>query len=184
MSIDSLGYVGYYNAPSYAVRNYGVRTVTPVQEEILFSRRNIDPYKDKVYIDPKTGEYTTWKPGIIQPKKESNSSNIILGLLGALGALLLAIAFRGRIKGGIAEFLKAIKAYIPKGVKGFAKNIIDYALNLYKTAKTYIPVGVKKVVKSTYTTVVSFVDKGKIFVNDVIVKPIKTMFKGLSTPAT
>ena len=64
-----------------------------------FTGTKVNPNKDSVFIDPRTGELTTIKPGIYDPEKTEKKGK---GGLIALGATVvtaaLAFIFRGKIK--------------------------------------------------------------------------------------
>lgn len=120
-------------------------------KKALAEKGRIDPTKDKVFIDPKTGELTTIKPGLIDPKaeeKRAEAGKRAAGLLGLIGAGVLAFLFRGKIKGGVAKFIKAAKPFIKnllakgkglvqKGI-GFVKPAITKAKNFVKPVLTKI----------------------------------------------
>lgn len=92
MAVSPVGSVGYYNATNFQ------------------GGKRIDPRHDAVFTDPKTGEKTTWKPGIYDPEaekrvQERKSKIKKLFAFGALG--VLAFIFRGKIKSGI-DILKGL----------------------------------------------------------------------------
>ena len=120
--------------------------------------RGVNPYKDSVFIDPRTGQLTTWQPGLKpeqeeQPKKKSGAKKGII----ALGlAALTAFLFRGKIKNSkiwkntIAPALTSAKnwatktyntvktkatPYIKKGVE-YAKNVANKVVNWFKKLTT------------------------------------------------
>lgn len=89
MSVNSVGGLGYY---------YGAYNPN--------GGKNIDPRKDPVYIDHRTGQKTTWKPGVYDPKAIERSQRRRKFFGFALLATL-AFVFRKKIFKGI-DFLKAL----------------------------------------------------------------------------
>ena len=65
-----------------------------------FQQRAVNPKTDNVYIDPITGEKTTWKPGLIFPEKEqkSNTTKVVGTVAGLAATAVLAYVFRGKLK--------------------------------------------------------------------------------------
>ena len=57
------------------------------------SALKVDPKNQAIFVDPKTGEATTWKPGLVAPEIEDENKKkirrrrklLILGLLTGLG---------------------------------------------------------------------------------------------------
>ena len=125
-------------------------------EQILKDKGHIDPRHDKVYIDPKTGELTTWEPGIYnlnfdptknfkpgiydpeQREKAEKSGKTLMGVLGALTAAGLAFLFRGKIKAGALKAGAAIKPYVKTAItkgKGLLNKGIELAKPVIAQAK-------------------------------------------------
>lgn len=153
MPIDSVGYVDYFNAPS---TKKGVRQVTQ-EQETAFQQSSVFSYP---YPE---------NPGLIAPQKDTNSAvKAATVTLGTLAALAVAIAFRGKIKGGITSAINAVKPYIPKGIKNIVKSGLGYAQSAYKTVKTYVPTGVKTFIKNAYKTVSKYIDKATGFVKNIL----------------
>ena len=144
MTINSVSFGNYY----VPTQKRNMRTITPEQEEFFKTHRvKVNPYKDKVFIDPKTGEKTTWKPGIYNPEQnDTKKTTKNVGHLLALAAAgVLAFAFRGKIKTGAQGLLNKakpvieriakrvpqnIKTFIKKGIQAaepVAKKVIDFA---------------------------------------------------------
>nr|QGT49773.1 hypothetical protein Melaina855_1600 [uncultured Candidatus Melainabacteria bacterium] len=121
-----------------------------------FQQRSVNPYKDKVYTDPVTGEKTTWKPGLIFPDKEEKTSSTTkktVTVLGLAAAAVTAFLFRGKLKnvagkaitylknskiGDIAKKgLNKVQPYYTK-VKATVVNAapkgVDFVKNLFKKA--------------------------------------------------
>ena len=65
-----------------------------------FQQRAVNQKTDNVYIDPITGEKTTWKPGLIFPEKEqkSNTTKVVGTVAGLAATAVLAYVFRGKLK--------------------------------------------------------------------------------------
>lgn len=127
-----------------------------------FQQRAVNPKTDSIYIDPITGEKTTWKPGLIFPEKEEKKSNTtkVVGTVAGLAATaILAYVFRGKLKGvatKVVDFVKNSK------VGQWAKDGLDKVKPHLSTAKT---------------KVVDLYNKG--------VKWVKNLFKKApATPAT
>lgn len=60
--------------------------------------KKVNPHKDPIFIDPRTGELTTIKPGIYDPEKQEKKGKGGLIALGAtVAAAALAFIFRGKI---------------------------------------------------------------------------------------
>ena len=59
-----------------------------------FQQRAVNPKTDNVYIDPITGEKTTWKPGLIFPEKEqkSNTTKVVGTVAGLAATAVLALS--------------------------------------------------------------------------------------------
>lgn len=104
--------------------------------EILKNKGKIDPYHDKVYIDTKTGELTTIKPGLIQLEKDfdptknfkpgiydpeqrekaEKRTKTLLGIAGALVAAGLGFLFGGKIKTGVVKAAEKLKPYVKNAI--------------------------------------------------------------------
>ena len=121
MAIDSVGYVDYFNTPVYANRSFGSR----VEQD-----KNINPFAPQ--------------------KKRTSATTATVGVLGTIGAIALAIAFRGRIKGGTLGLVNKVKPYVPKSVKDVVKSGLKYLNTAYVSVKKHIPKGVKKFLKDAY----------------------------------
>lgn len=77
---------------------YGV-AYTPANVKVVPFGQGINPNKDSVFIDPKTGELTTIKPGIYDPdQKEKKGKGGLIALGATIAAAALAFVFRGKIK--------------------------------------------------------------------------------------
>lgn len=118
-----------------------------------FQSRGIDPRKDKVYIDPQTGERTTWKPGIFDPEAQQRNADrrakVATGLLG-LSAIAAAIVFRKPIGKAVVAGAKKVaefaKPVIEKGaelvrpvvnkVSEFVRPVIDKVVKFFTKAPT------------------------------------------------
>ena len=53
-----------------APTGYGYSTAYAPAATSFTSNRKVNPHKDAIFIDPKTGELTTIKPGIYDPEKQ------------------------------------------------------------------------------------------------------------------
>lgn len=93
-------------------------------------KQPINPSKDKVYVDPKTGEYTTWKPGIYDPEQEKKRSLAKGVVAGALTALLVFM-FRGKIRTNGTNLLKKAQPYAQEAYKR-AAGVINSAKDFVK----------------------------------------------------
>jgi hypothetical protein len=139
----------------------------PANSTTFTSERKVNPHKDCIFIDPRTGELTTIKPGITPPEGEKKKGKGGLIALGAtVAAAVLAFVFRGKIKN------------IP-----FVKNTVMPAL---QTAKTWLTTKWTALKGSkVVTTIVDAAKKGYTAVKDVAVKAwdaVKGIFK--KAPAT
>jgi len=135
MAVDSVGYVNFYDNAVKA-------------NQTSFGRRGVDPMNDSIYIDPKTGEFTTWKPGIHNPEqgKKNNYTKTALTVLALATTAVLGFVFRGKLKdlGGkvvdavknakIGDYFKNLKDKLPKmdAVKDTLKGWKDSAVNFFK----------------------------------------------------
>ncbi len=147
MAIDSVGYVDYFNTPVYANRSFGSR----VEQD-----KNINPFAPQ--------------------KKRTSATTATVGVLGTIGAIALAIAFRGRIKGGTLGLVNKVKPYVPKSVKDVVKSGLKYLNTAYVSVKKHIPKGVKKFLKDAYKYVTKYIDAGAKFVKKYTYDPIKKLF--------
>lgn len=174
MAVDSLGFGSYY-------ANSGVSQITPEQQKKFIDAKKrmqyVNPFKDKVYIDPKTGEYTTWKPGIYNP--EQNDSNKTakkaLTLAAVVAAAITAFIFRGKIKAGGQKVLDLAKPYIDKLVKNTPKSVKDVVkkgINFVKPAFTKA----KDLVTKGYDIAKPYVTKLTEFATKKVYEPIKNFF--------
>lgn len=180
--------------------------ITPEQREKLLEEINkiiekngkIDPLKDKVYIDPKTGERTTWKPGLrplepkdypknpglipdkeITDKKRAEARKRAAAVGAALLTAVLAFLFRGKIKGGVSKAVETLKPYFETATKKCG----ELFQNGFKTLEGVVD----KAAKAVTPTVVKIKDavvknagKVKTFAADLfnnIVKPNLTKVK-------
>ena len=111
-----------------------------------FQSRGINPRKDKVYIDPQTGERTTWKPGIYDPEAQQRNADrrakVAGGLLG-LSAIAAAIVFRKPI----AKAVVAGATKVAEFAKPFAKKGLEYAGKAVNFVKDHAQTLIAKVVK-------------------------------------
>ena len=98
----------------YPVGN--INPFTPVNAYLVQpnGHRGINPRKNKVYLDPRTGELTTWQPGIYIPEEQKKPKNTFKKLLALAGAALLAYIFRGKIKAGGKFVLEKAQPYVQK----------------------------------------------------------------------
>ena len=81
-----------------APTGYGYSTAYAPAATSFTSNRKVNPHKDAIFIDPKTGELTTIKPGIYDPEKQEKKGKGGLIALGAtIAAAALAFIFRGKI---------------------------------------------------------------------------------------
>lgn len=96
-------------------------------------KQPINPSKDKVYVDPKTGEYTTWKPGIYDPKQEESkkAAKIAVTLMALSATALIAYMFRGRIRNNGETLLKKAQPYAQEAYKR-AAGVINSAKDFVK----------------------------------------------------
>lgn len=127
--IYSVGYVDYFNAPN----NAGVRQVTQEQEAAL--QNSVFGCS---YPYPKN-------PGLIPPKKDNKAAKTAAGVLGTLGALALAVMFRGRIKGGVVTLINKVKPYVPKSIKSLVKKGMKLAKPVTDFVLKYVRKGTKLV---------------------------------------
>ncbi len=164
MAVDSLGYV----------QNPGLYTFTPEQQKKITDAKKrmqyVNPFKDKAYIDPKTGEYTTWKPGIYNP--EQNDSNKTakkaVTLAAIVAAAITAFVFRGKIKAGGQKVLDLAKPYIDKVAKHIPQSVKDVVKPAITKAKDLATKG--------YNAVKPYVTKAAEFVTKKVYEPIKNFF--------
>ena len=134
----------------------------PANSTTFTSERKVNPHKDCIFIDPRTGELTTIKPGITPPegeKKKGKGGLIALG--SAIAAAALAFIFRGKIKNS-----------------AFFKNTVMPAL---QTAKTWVTTKWTALKGSkVVTTIVDAAKKGYNAVKNAAVKAwdaVKGIFK-------
>lgn len=130
--------------------------------EALKEKGKIDPRHDKVFIDPKTGELTTWKPGIYDPKQreKANKAGKTLGtVLGAALALGLAFIFRGKLKTLGTKAIETLKPYLKtamtkgQGLLNKGKEVLTKGVELAKPTLTKA----KGLVNQAYTYVKNLV---------------------------
>ena len=84
-----------------------------VRPQPYYGTAPVNPRHDKVFLDPKTGEYTTWKPGIIPTPEmiENNKRKRRLRFLSLVGLGVLAYVYRGKLKQGMkiaTDFIKTL----------------------------------------------------------------------------
>ena len=98
-------------------------------------QKAVNPQTDKVYIDPITGEKTTWKPGLIFPEKEqkSNTTKVIGTVAGLAATAVLGYVFRGKLKNVAAKAYTYLKS---SKVGQLAKNSLAQFKPYLATAKT------------------------------------------------
>ena len=135
---------------------------TPANVKAIPFGQGINPNKDSVFIDPKTGELTTIKPGIYDPEQQKKSKKGIIAL-GALATAALAFVFRGKIKnipfvkntvmpaltkgwgavkGAAGKAWTAVKTVAGKAwtaIKTVAGKAVDLVKGLFKKAPTVPP---------------------------------------------
>lgn len=150
MTVNSIGFGNYY-APA---KNPGLYQLTPEQQEILKKyKARINPHKDKVFIDSRTGELTTWKPGLYDPKQNDTKKAVekATKIAGVITAGVLAFIFRGKIKKGAAGLLEKAK---PLAQKVFGKTV--------------------KTLKTVAEKVTPYAKKGIAFIKDIFknTKPV------------
>lgn len=171
------------------------KEITPEQRAKLLEEINkiikkngkINPFIDKVYIDPQTGKRTTWQPGLVVerpkdfkhpenpgliPDKEITDNNKATAKkrLAALGAVLLtaglAFLFRGKIKGGVSKAAEALKPYLEKLTTG-GKNVwgkaVKSAGEFAGKAKTFAA----DLYKSVKTAAAPVLNKAKTVAKDL-----------------
>lgn len=170
------------------------KEITPEQREKLLEEINkivekngkINPFIDKVYIDPQTGKRTTWKPGlVIKPKDfeypknpglipdkeitDNNKAEAKKRLAVVAGALItagLAFLFRGKIKGGVSKAAEALKPYLEKlttGGKGVWGKAVKSAGEYAGKAKTFAA----DLYKSAKTAAAPVLNRAKTVVTDL-----------------
>ena len=115
-----------------------------------FTGNKVNPHKDCIFIDPRTGELTTIKPGITpeeEPKKKGKGGLIALGA--TVAAAVLAFVFRGKIAkipfvaNKVLPALKNAGTWISNkwtAVKnsGVVKTVTDGVKNAYQAVKGYV----------------------------------------------
>ncbi|MBR6722823.1 hypothetical protein IKL64_05160 [bacterium] len=124
------------------------------------SDRKINPHKDSVFIDPRTGELTTIKPGIYDPEKtEKKGKGGLIALGATIAAAALAFVFRGKIakipfvKNTVIPALRNTKAWalekfrvlknapivktVTDGVKNGFEAVKKFAGNAWTTVKNF-----------------------------------------------
>ena len=145
--------------------------------EALKEKGKIDPRHDKVFMDPKTGELTTWKPGIYTPdfdptknfkpgiydpeqREKANKAGKTLGtVLGAALALGLAFIFRGKLKTLGTKAIETLKPYLKtamtkgQGLLNKGKEVLTKGVELAKPTLTKA----KGLVNQAYTYVKNLV---------------------------
>jgi hypothetical protein len=158
MSIGPIGYVDYFNAPVYANRSFGSRAD---------QSRSVNPFADP------------------QQNRTTSTAAAATGVVGTLATIALAIAFRGKIKGGLAKLVKVLKPYVPKSIKKVLKGGLKYVESAYTAVKKHLPKGVKKFIKDTYKFVTKYIDAGAKFIKKYTYDPLKKLFsKAPAAPAT
>lgn len=185
MAVDSLGYVNYNRVGVYPDGSSVYYDPKKAKKKSIYTDYNPEtgqagknnPFKDKVYLDPKTGEYTTWKPGIYNPEQQDSNKAVkrAAGLAAIVAAVITAIVFRGKIKTGATKALDLAKPYIDKIVAKTPKSVKDIVkkgLNVVKPAVTKA----KDVVKKGYDVVKPYVTKVTEFATQKVLNPIKNLF--------
>ena len=150
--INSVGYVDYFNAPN----NAGVRQVTQEQEAAL--QNSVFGCS---YPYPKN-------PGLIPPKKDNKAAKTAAGVIGTLGALALAVMFRGKIKGGVVTLINKVKPYVPKSIKTLVKKGLKFAKPVTDFVIKYTRKGIK-IVDPILNPVKKFIVK--------VAKPVINLFR-------
>ena len=147
---------------------YGVAYTPANVTAVPMTGRKVNPYKDPIFIDPTTGERTTWQPGIYDPdKKEKKGKGVIITLATAAAAALLLYAFRGKIansalwKNTLKPALDTAKTWL-SGKYTLLKNSklgtkIVNGFNAVKNSKFVTKV--TDMVKDAYKTVVNVFNK-------------------------
>lgn len=113
-----------------------------------FQKQAVNPKTDKVYIDPITGEKTTYKPGLIFPAQEEKKSNATKKTVTVLGLAATAVAaylFRGKLKGvstKVVDFVKNSK--IGQKVKPYLQTAKTKVVNLYNSGAQWVKNLLKK----------------------------------------
>lgn len=174
MAIDSVSYANSYGIYSAENKKKGFK---PPKNPGLISPKVpiFDPKESKVYIDPKTGELTTWKPGIYNPEQNDSKKTVkrAAALVAATAGLIAAIVFRGKIKAGAMGAYKYIKPYLqklPQGVKDFGKkgiNLVKKGIDFVKNTK------VASYIKNAATKVKPYISKAVNFVKNIFTKAPK-----------
>ena len=142
---------------------YGV-AYTPANVSAVPFGQKVNPHKDCIFIDPRTGELTTIRPGITPPEGEKKKGKGGLVALGAtVAAAVLAFVFRGKIKnipfvkntvmpaltkgwgavkGAAGKAWTAVKTVAGKAwtaIKTVAGKAVDLVKGLFKKAPTVPP---------------------------------------------
>lgn len=125
-----------------------VAAYTPANAKAVPFGEGINPHKDSIFIDPRTGELTTIKPGIYDPNAKKKSKTGLVALGAALTAAVLAFVFRGKIakipfvQKNILPLVETAKKWV--GTKWTAiknakivKTVLDGAKNGFEAVKKY-----------------------------------------------
>ena len=132
-----------------APTGYGYSTAYAPAATSFTSDRKVNPHKDPIFIDPRTGELTTIRPGITtdeEPKKKGKGGLIALGA--TVAAVALAFIFRGKIAkipfvaNKVLPALRNVGTWISgkwTAVKnsGIVKTVTDGVTNAYQAVKKY-----------------------------------------------
>lgn len=90
-----------------------------------FQARSVNPKKDKAYIDPQTGELTTWKPGLYDPEAQEKANKrkkaLLTTLVLAVGAAAVWFFTKGKGRPYADKLLKKAKPYMDKAVETLKK---------------------------------------------------------------
>ncbi len=90
-----------------------------------FQSRSVNPHKDKAYIDPKTGEATTWQPGLYDPEAQEKAKKrkkaLVTTLVLAVGAAAVWFFTKGKGRPYADKLMKKAKPYMDKAVDTLKK---------------------------------------------------------------
>lgn len=90
-----------------------------------FQSRSVNPRKDKAYIDPQTGEATTWKPGLYdseaQEKANKRKKALVTTLVLAVGAAAVWFFTKGKGRPYLDKLVTKAKPYVDKAVETLKK---------------------------------------------------------------
>ena len=119
-------------------------SVTPAASYYpAFQSRGVNPKTDKVYVDPQTGELTTWQPGLKNPQAEEKSNTrkkaFITTLVLAAGAAAIWFFTKGKGKPYLDKLMTKAKPYVDKAVDFFKKGWDKVKSFFGKGSKTTAP---------------------------------------------